>query len=193
MPVRSGDIRISSERRVTRTARERAARDVRRRWLTLFAVVVLVVAAIGANIKPLTHFQDATARLENATAKVETLEQQKARLQSRLGRLSETGYLETLARQQMTYVRPGEDLYIVTGASSDATTGNGVLGAVPTFTAKGLGAGVAGTPTAWRPSGSANSTASGDSGVDRAKTGGPAAIQKPGLLERVISAVRGVF
>ena len=193
MPVRSGDIRVSSERRVTRTARERAARSARRRWLILFAVVVLVVAAIGANIKPLTHFQDATARLGNAAARVDTLEQQKAQLQSRLGRLSETGYLETLARQQMAYVRPGEDLYIVTGASGDATTGTAVIGAMPTFTAKGVGAGIAGAPTVRQPSGTVSSTANGGSGVDSGQTGDPSAVQRPGLFERVISAIRGIF
>ena len=39
---------------------------------------------------------------------------QKADLQGELAKLSETGYLETLAREQLTYVRPGEELYIVT-------------------------------------------------------------------------------
>ena len=106
---------------MTRAARERAAQNARRRWLILFAAVVLVVVGILVNIKPLTHFQDASARLDKATASVDTLKQQKAALQSQLARLSETGYLETLARQQMTYVRPGEDLYIVTGASGGAT------------------------------------------------------------------------
>ena len=192
VPVRTGDIRVSSERRATRTPREKAARNARRRWLTLFAVVVLVVAAIGANIKPLTHFQDASARLNTATAKVDILEQQKAQLQSQLARLSETGYLETLARQQMTYVRPGEDLYIVTGASGDATTGTGAVGTVPTFSAKGLGAGIAGQPSSGEASGTA-STSAGASGGDTSQTGVQTATEKPGFFERVISAIRGVF
>jgi len=195
-PVLTGDIAVPGEKRTTRTTRERAARTARRRWLTLFAVVVLVVAAIGANIKPLTHFEDASARLDTATAKVDTLEQQKAQLESQLARLSEAAYLETLARQQMSYVRPGEDLYIVTGASGDATTGTGALGAVPTFTAKGLGAGIVGQPNSGPVFGTA-STSNGASGQDTSQTDAQTGVQtgdeKPGFFERVISAIRGVF
>jgi cell division protein FtsB len=193
MPVGSGDRGVSGESRVTRTAREKAARNARRRWLTLFAVVVLVVAAIGANIKPLTHFQDASARLDNVAAKVGTLKQQNAQLQSQLARLSETEYLETLARQQMAYVRPGEDLYIVTGASDDATTGStGTLGAVPTFTAKGLGAGIVAVPGSRAVTGTAGSTA-GVSDTGTSQTSAQTATEKPGFFERVISAIRGIF
>ena len=186
MPVRSGDTVVSGERRVTRAARERVAQTARRRWLVLFAAVVLVVVAIGSNIQPLTHFQDASARLNKATASVDTLQQQKAQLQSQLGRLSQAGYLETLARQQMTYVRPGEDLYIVTGASGGATGSTGSTGAASTFTSQGLGAGLVGNPVPGAASGTAPTEAAGQSGEQ-------AAGESPGFFERAISAIRGLF
>jgi cell division protein FtsB len=187
LPARSGDIEVSGERRVTRTARERAAQTARRRWLFLFAAVVLVVVAIVANVQPLAHFQDASARLNKATASVDTLQRQKTQLQSQLVRLSETGYLETLAREQMTYVRPGEDLYIVTGASGDTTRVTNSSGAASTFTAQGLGAGLVGNPVPGAPSGTA--TTAGAIG----QSGSQAPGDSPGFLERVISAIRGVF
>jgi cell division protein FtsB len=158
---------------VTRAARERTARNARRRWLILFAAVVLVVAAILANITPLTHFQDASARLGKATAKADTLEEQKAQLQSQLARLSETSYLETLARQQLTYVRPGEDLYIVTETPGGATDGAGAAGTTAALNAPGLGAGMA--------------------GQDTGQGGDQAPADRPGFFERVISAIRSLF
>ena len=173
MPARPGDIGASGERRVTRTARERIAQNARRRWLMLFAAVVLVVVAILANITPLTHFQDASARLNKATAKVATLEEQRAQLQSQVARLSETGHLETLARQQLTYVRPGEDLYIVTGTSGGTTGGAGGAGNTATVPAQGLGAGMI------------------DQGAGQ--SGDQAGAEKPGFFERLISRIRGVF
>jgi cell division protein FtsB len=192
---------VSGETRVVHRARERAARTVRLRWLMLFAVVLLVVVAIIANIQPLTHFQDASARLGKATAKVEGLEQQKAQLQNQLARLNETGYLETLARQQMTYVRPGEDLYIVTGSSGDAVDGTGATGAAgtagatPTFTSQGLGAGMVGAPASTDGSGVPTTTgAAGKGGGRGAGPGsGQAATEKPGFFERAITAIRGLF
>jgi cell division protein FtsB len=186
MPARSGDVGVSGERRVTRATRERAAQTARRRWLILFAVVLLVVVGILTNIKPLTHFQDASARLGKATASVSKLQQQKAQLESQLGRLSETGYLETLARQQMAYVRPGEDLYIVTGTSGDATDGTGSTGTAPTFSAQGLGAGLVEIPIPEASSGAGGTEAT-------SQNGGQTAGESPGFFERVISAVRGLF
>lgn len=191
MPAQSGAMGVPGETRVTRGARERAARTARRRWLVLFAVVLLVVAAIVANIKPLTHFQDASARLDKATAKVDGLMQQKAQLQNQLARLNEAGYLETLARQQMTYVRPGEDLYIVTGADTAGTT--------PAATSQGMGAGMAGAPASANQAGGPTTT--GPAGQGGGQTGGQtggqdagqATTEKPGFFERAISAIRGLF
>ncbi len=108
-----------SSARTMPTRRQRSSQAARRRWLILFAVVAVVVVAFLVNIGPLTHYQDASARLQKATAKVDTLQTQKADLQGQLAKLSETGYLETLARQQLTYVRPGEELFIVTKPAGD--------------------------------------------------------------------------
>jgi hypothetical protein len=134
-------------------------------------VVLLVVVGVLANMEPLTHYQDARARLQTATAKVDTLAAQKTDLQGQLAKLSESGYLETLARKQLTYVRPGEELYIVTKPAGD--TGAAAAAAVQTG-----GADAAGTSAA---------TSALASGADASAT------QSPGFLERVLSAIRGLF
>lgn len=170
MPARSGDIEVPGERRSSRLVSRRSSQTARRRWLILFAVVLLVVVGVLANMGPLTHYQDARARLQNATAKVDTLEAQKTDLQGQLAKLSESGHLETLARKQLTYVRPGEELYIVTNSAGD--TGNAAA-AVQTGGAEAAGTSATTSATA--------------SGADASAT------QSPGLLERVLSAIRGLF
>jgi cell division protein FtsB len=92
----------------------------RRRRILLLAVLVVVAAvALAANYGPIESYVDARARLDKAAAKVAALEEQKAELQSRLGKLTEAEYLETLAREELTYARAGEDVYIVTAAPED--------------------------------------------------------------------------
>lgn len=83
-------------------------------------IVVLAVAAL-ANYGPLRGYVDARERLQEAATGLATLEQQKADLQAQLGKLMEAGYLESLAREELTYARPGEDLYIITGSDEQAS------------------------------------------------------------------------
>jgi cell division protein FtsB len=209
MSARPGQAEVSGERRVARTTRQRAAQTARRRWLILCAVVVVVVVGILANIGPLSHIQDATARLEKATAKVDGLQTQKADLQKQLAKLSETGYVETLARQELAYSRPGEDLYIVTDDAGGLSAANGPL--VPGVGSSELGFGAVistaldpvsktdeAAKTTSQTSGATAGTA-GDSasGTANSQTGdaatGQATVQPPGFFERIISAIRGVF
>jgi cell division protein FtsB len=195
MPARSGQRRAAPQRRTTRGARERAAKNARKRWLILAGVVIIVVAAIVANVKPLTHLQDASGRLNSATAKVNDLKTQQAALQDRLAKLGEPGYLEELAREQQTYAKPGEDLYIVTpSAEGDGTaTVTPMAGGPSMSTGAGIGAtggSAAGKGAATQGAGAsaANSTAGSDGAP-----GAGAATDHPGPLERVLTAIRGVF
>jgi cell division protein FtsB len=86
----------------------------RRRLLVLAFSLVVVAIAVMANYGPLQTYRDARERLDQATAAVDSLGAEKATLQSELGGLTEAGYLESLAREKLTYARPGEDVYIVT-------------------------------------------------------------------------------
>ena len=154
-PVRSGDMGSPASRPPPFAAR--------RRLLVGVSLLVLVGLAVLANFGPVRDYRDARALLEKRTTEVAALEAQRVELRSQLGRLGEAGYLESLARQELTYVRPGEDLFIVTGpakgaaSATDATVGGaGSLEADP----KGASAGPA---------------------------------DRPGLLERILSAIGRFF
>ncbi len=180
VPAASGEIPDSGERRVSRAARERAVRRTRRRWLIMFAVLLLVVVGILANIGPLTHLQDASARYEQVSADVSALQAQKEELQSHLARLSESDYLETLARQQLTYARPGEDLYIVTGSEDSVAGGSTGDSGVPVVT-PGLGAALETSLGAngSLPTGNAEDLVAPD--------------DQPGFFERLLSGIRDLL
>ncbi len=167
VPAQSGDIGASGERRPSHPAHARSAQVGRRRWLILAAVVLLVAVAVGANLRLLTHYQDAQARLQDVTTKVDSLQAQKNELQGELAKLSETGYLETLARQQLTYVRPGEELYIVTDGAG--TRAPGQYDAGHAASSGGVAEGAA------------------------AEGGGQGSGENQGFLEKIISAIRGLF
>jgi cell division protein FtsB len=98
----------------------------RRRRLLLAAICALILTlAALANYGPLHSYLDAKARLQKANAGIAELTAQKDQLQAELGRLSDADYLESLARQDLSYTRPGEELYIVTGADAGATSASG--------------------------------------------------------------------
>ena len=123
----------------------------RRRALLLGCAAVLLVLAAAANYGPLHEWRDARARLEKKQAQVADLSHQQAQLEAQLKKLGDSSYLEGLVRQDLTYARPGEDVFIVSGLSGGAS-------------------GQASTPAA-----------------------GAAAGQKPGILERMLSALGRVF
>lgn len=189
MPVLSGEMAVRRRRRSSPAGR--------RRWLVVFGAVILMVVAVLANIGPLTHYEDARARFEAATEKVSALEAQKTELQGQLAKLSETGYLETLAREQLTYVRPGEELYIVTEPAGDAdgsaavevAPGSTALAGIGAGALDGLGPGATSTTQAAGNGPGAGSSRAGASEPDaEAGAGG-----SPGFLERIVSAIRGLF
>jgi cell division protein FtsB len=88
--------------------------------LLLLAVLIVVGVAALANYGPLRAYRDAQARLDKATSAVTNLADEKTELQSQLAKLSEAGYLETLAREQLAYTREDEELYIVTGLGEES-------------------------------------------------------------------------
>ncbi len=89
-----------------------------RRLLLLALGILLFILAISANYGPLASYLDAQSRLDKADAGIAELAAQKADLQAELGRLSQADYLESLAREDLSYARPGEELYIVTEAEN---------------------------------------------------------------------------
>jgi cell division protein FtsB len=159
----------------------------RRRVLIAILLCVLVGLAVGANYRPLTHYLDARSRLDKRTAEVAVLKAQNAEMQTRLSKLLQPGYLEELARQELTYSLPGEDLFIVTGDSTAATD-------VPANTTQTGGIGIGGTMSRSDAAGtdgvSSATTAPGDTAQTTSAVGQDA---KPGFLERLLSSIANLF
>ena len=126
---------------------------------------MLAVVALAANYGPVSHYREARARLQSTAAEIAVLEQQKAALESQLDNFGQAGYLEGLARQELTYARPDEDLYIVAGITGAAGASASVSTAV-----LGIGASLPGADYAE---------------IDPAG--------RPGFLERILSAISGIF
>jgi cell division protein FtsB len=94
----------------TRKGRRAARSVVFRRWLAVGALVLIALLYY----RPLKAYVDARGELGQRRATVQRLEQQRTRLQQRLGASTS---LATLAREAraLGYVRPGEHLFIVKG------------------------------------------------------------------------------
>lgn len=94
----------------------------RRRLLVLVIVFMVIVFGVLANYPSLQAYVNVSARLDKVNTSIGELSALKAELQTELARLSEADYLESLARQDLSYTRPGEELFIVTGLSDSTTS-----------------------------------------------------------------------
>lgn len=156
---------------------------MRRRALIAIVLCLLVGLAVAANYGPLGHYLDARFRLEKRTSEVAALEAHNAELQTQLSKLLQPGYLEELARQELTYSLPGEDLYIVTGENTASTEsvavgGIGIGGVAPASDSRGTTA----VSSSTIADGAADEKPSADS------LGG-----KPGFLEGLLSHIADLF
>ena len=90
--------------------------------MVLLALLVLVVAACMANASPLRGYLEARERLEAKQATVAGLEKETADLLKEVRAFQDGSRVEAQARQDLTYARPGEDVFIVDGLPSTTTT-----------------------------------------------------------------------
>ena len=155
----------------------------RRRALIAIVLCLLVGLAVAANYGPLTHYLDARSRLEKRTAEVAALEAHNAELQTHLSKLLQPGYLEELARQELTYSLPGESLYIVTEEPSATaeSTGSGAIG---------IG-GIA--PASDSRGATGVSSVAAEPGATEETTPAEGQGGKPGFLERLLSGIADLF
>ena len=147
----------------------------RRLAFGLAFLFLLLVVAVAANYGPINHYFDARGRLHDTAARVAALEEENAQLQAQVGKLNQSGYLEDLARQQLTYALPGEELYIVTTSGQEAAD----AGAGPGTSA---GAGVA-----------SENGASAAAGAAGQEEGTVKDTHEPGFFERILLAIGSLF
>jgi cell division protein FtsB len=90
--------------------------------LVLAGLLVVVVVAVLANASPLRGYVESHQRLEARQAQVTALERETAELKKEVDLLKSGSLVEMLARQELNYVRPGEDMFIVPGVSTTTVT-----------------------------------------------------------------------
>lgn len=168
----------------------------RRRVLLVVSVALLLGVALAANYGPVRHYLDARDRLEIRTAEVEGLKKRNAELRAQVAKLSQPAHLEDLARRELTYALPDEEVYIVTSEPGDTPVGSGNAGA-------GVGGsiltpgGAAGASELGVGSHQAQPTTSSSAVVEESGTSGKqasgASEAGPGILERILSAISNLF
>ncbi len=127
------------------------------------------------------------------------LEQRTAGLQAELGKLSESGYLEDLARQQLTYALPGEELYVVGDGEQQRAPEAGVTEDPGGVFEEGYGASTLGAEGLGGESAvadGADNVSAADAGtvlVSGATGSEPAEGARPGMLERMLLAISNLF
>ena len=89
--------------------------------MVLLALLALVVAACLANASPLRGYLESRDRLEAKQVTVAALEKEKADLQKEVRAFEDGSRVELQARQDLTYKRRGEDVFIVEGLPSTTT------------------------------------------------------------------------
>jgi cell division protein FtsB len=116
--VRPGGTSTSSKTTKQATTKKRAKRRASRsalvrRWLAVGALVLVGLLYY----RPLIAYRDAHGELAQKRAAVAKLQQEKSRLQHRLGASTS---IETLAREarSLGYVKPNEHLFIVKGINA---------------------------------------------------------------------------
>lgn len=95
----------------------------RRRRLPILALLVclILVAGVLVSVNPYMSYRQVTRERNAIESQVALLEQENAAVRSQIDRLKHDSYLETLARSELNLARPGEDVFIVTGAESTGT------------------------------------------------------------------------
>jgi cell division protein FtsB len=87
----------------------------------LLALLLVVVAACFANAGPLRGYVESRERMEATQAKVAALEKEAADLKAEVRAFENGSRVEVQAREDLTYTRPGEDVFIVEGLPSTTT------------------------------------------------------------------------
>ena len=180
------------------TVRRRAeSRDVRhrsagrittpgRRAMMAGAIVLLLAAIVIANQGPVRELLRERAQLAAKERQVAEIEKGNEAYKAEIARLEKSSYLEALARKQLAYAKPGEDVFIVQGLPPTASLpGSEVTPSVQAAREAGSTSGDGGSTSAAADASSAPVTG----GSDAPSGAGPA----QGWLGRLLSAVRGLL
>ncbi|NLT34516.1 MAG: hypothetical protein GXX83_01270 [Gaiellales bacterium] len=98
-----------------RPARSRKGRARTRRIVYVGVVALLLLIVVVANKGPVTNYLEAREALAGEREQVAQLQVELEALQGQVNGASDPSRLEVQARQDLSYVRPGEEMFIVDG------------------------------------------------------------------------------
>ena len=141
-------------------------------------VVVLLLSAIAvANQGPLRELLRGRAQLVAKETQVAEIEKGNEAYKAEIARLQKPGYLEALARKQLAYAKPGEDVFIIQGLPAAAPSPGSEV-----------------TPSVQAAQDAGDTVAAGGMNGAAATSGDPAAAPPhQGWIQRLVSALRGLL
>lgn len=81
-------------------------------------ILLVLLAGLLANWGSYQDYRASQEALQQAQGETAALQAEVQSFRSRVARLQKDGYIEALARKELSYVRPGEEVYVVKGLSS---------------------------------------------------------------------------
>jgi cell division protein FtsB len=96
-------------------------------------ILLLIPAGIFVSMGPQREFAEAREKLSQKQEEVALVEQDIATLKGEMTRLQQDSYMEALARKELAYARPGEEVFIVKGLpeASEAAAAEERAGSTP--------------------------------------------------------------
>src|SRR5665811_2154586 len=103
----------------------------RRRLLAVGSVLLVVLTGLLVNWGPYHDYRASQETLHAMQEETAHLRGEVDASEARVARLKKDGYMEALARKELTYARPGEEVYIVKGLTPGMPQGTGEVSSAP--------------------------------------------------------------
>lgn len=143
----------------------------------LAGVVVLLLAAIVvANQGPVRDLLRARTQLAAKEKQVADIEKGNEAYKAEIARLQKPGYLEALARKELAYAKPGEDVFIIQGLPPATSPPGGQV-----------------TPSVQAAQDAGDAVAVDASAGASTNSGTSSGAAPTGWVQRILSAVRGLL
>src|SRR5680860_1020443 len=105
----------SSPSRSNHSRSNHSRQEGRRRLLAVGSVLLVVLTGLLVNWGPYHDYRASQETLHAMQEETAHLRGEVDASEDRVARLKKDGYMEALARKELTYARPGEEVYIVKG------------------------------------------------------------------------------
>src|SRR5664279_939300 len=121
----------SNHSRSNHSRSNHSRQEGRRRLLAVGSVLLVVLTGLLVNWGPYHDYRASQETLHAMQEETAHLRGEVDASEARVARLKKDGYMEALARKELTYARPGEEVYIVKGLTPDMPQGTGEVSSAP--------------------------------------------------------------